>query len=361
MVLIITGLILLFAVIFTFLSPAAYAEAAPEVSAASCVLMCEDGSTLFEKDADTRRLIASTTKLMTALVCLENADLNDTVTASARHCAVEGSSMYLRSGERYSVRELLLGLLLASGNDAALALAEHTAGSEAAFVRLMNDKARSLGLADTHFENPHGLDADGHFSTARDLARLMLACMENPAFRELDARRSADVKGQILVNHNKLLTRCPGCVGGKTGYTMAAGRCLVSCCEREGLRLVCVSIEDPDDWDDHAGLYDWAYEHYALRRLSDVLGYEVPVITGSRKTVRAVPPEGARAVLPKRGEPEALVELPRFVFAPVESGERAGSVSLWRNGKRIGEYPLTYTEGAKLAEPCLKPLEESIL
>lgn len=269
--------------------------------------------------------------------------------------------MYLRSGERYSVRELLLGLLLASGNDAALALAEHTAGSEAAFVRLMNEKARELGLADTHFENPHGLDADGHFSTARDLARLMLACMENPAFRELDARRSADVKGQILVNHNKLLTLCPGCVGGKTGYTMAAGRCLVSCCEREGLRLVCVSIEDPDDWDDHAGLYDWAYEHYALRRLSDVLGYEVPVITGSRKTVRAAPPTNAFAVLPKRGEPEALVELPRFVFAPVESGERAGSVSLWRNGKRIGEYPLTYTEGAKLAEPCLKPLEESIL
>ena len=133
---------------------------------------------------------------------------------------------------------------------------------------------------------------------------------------------------------------------------MAAGRCLVSCCEREGMRLVCVTLADPDDWDDHAGLYDWAYDHYAQRELSDVLHFEVPVITGSKKTLRAVPPEGARAVLPKRGEPEILAELPRFVFAPVESGEKAGSVSLWRNGRRLGSWPLTYAEGAKLADPC---------
>ncbi len=345
-------MILIVAILLAALCPFASAEAAPTVSAASCALMCEDGSCLFEKDADSRRLIASTTKLMTALVCLENAGLDDAVTASARHCAVEGSSMYLRAGERYTVRELLLGLLLASGNDAALALAEHTAGSETAFVNLMNRKARALGLSNTHFENPHGLDGKEHYSTARDLARLMLCCMENPAFRELDARRYETVKEQTLVNHNKLLILCPGCVGGKTGYTMAAGRCLVSCCEREGMRLVCVTLADPDDWDDHAGLYDWAYDHYAQRELSDVLHFEVPVITGSKKTLRAVPPEGARAVLPKRGEPEILAELPRFVFAPVESGEKAGSVSLWRNGRRLGSWPLTYAEGAKLADPC---------
>ena len=344
---------IILAILLAALCPAASAEAAPTVSAASCVLMCADGSCLFEKDADTRRLIASTTKLMTALVCLENADLDGVVTARERHCLVEGSSMYLKPGERYTVRELLLGLLLASGNDAALALAGHVAGGEAAFVELMNQKARELGLADTHFENPHGLDAKGHYSTARDLARLMLRCMENPAFRELDSRRSAEVKGQTLVNHNKLLSLCPGCVGGKTGYTMAAGRCLVSCCEREGMRLVCVSIEDPDDWDDHAGLYDWAFGNYALRDLAGVLRFEVPVVAGGKRTVRAVPPADARAVLPKRGEPELLVELPPFVFAPVERGGRAGSVSLWRDGKRLGSWPLTYADGAKLADPCL--------
>ena len=124
----------------------AHAEAATVQAKSAIVLCADDGSTLFSKNADSRCLIASTTKLMTALVCLEHTALDDTVTASARHCAVEGSSMYLRSGERYSVRELLLGLLLASGNDAALALAEHTAGSEAAFAALMNEKARELGL-----------------------------------------------------------------------------------------------------------------------------------------------------------------------------------------------------------------------
>ena len=345
--------LLIFALLGAFLCPSASAEAAPGVSAASCVVMCEDGSCLFEKDSDSRHLIASTTKLMTALVCLENAGLDDTVTAKEHHCLVEGSSMYLKAGERYTVKELLLGLLLASGNDAALALAEYTAGSEAAFVELMNQKAQELGLHDTHFDNPHGLDAEGHYSTARDLARLMLACMENPTFRELDTRRSVEVRDQTLFNHNKLLSICPGCIGGKTGYTMAAGRCLVSCCERDGMRLVCVTLSDPDDWDDHRGLYDWAYEHYALRELSDVLRFEVPVVTGSKKTLRAVPPAGMRAVLPKRGEPEILVELPRFVFAPVESGETAGSVSLWRNGRRLRDYPLYYGEGAKLAEPCL--------
>ena len=345
--------LLIFALLGAFCCPTASAEAAPAVSAAACVVMCDDGSCLFEKDADSRRLIASTTKLMTALVCLENAGLEDPVTAKERHCLVEGSSMYLKAGERYTVRELLLGLLLASGNDAALAIAEHVAGSEEAFVQLMNQKAQELGLDNTHFENPHGLDAEGHYSTAHDLARLMLCCMENPAFRELDARHCADVKDQTLLNHNKLLSICPGCIGGKTGYTMAAGRCLVSCCEREGMRLVCVTLADPDDWDDHRGLYDWAYENYALRELADVLSFEVPVIGGSKRTVPAVPPEGVRAVLPKRGEPEMLVELPRFVFAPIESGETAGSVSLWRNGRRLTDHPLYYEEGAKLAEPCL--------
>jgi D-alanyl-D-alanine carboxypeptidase len=331
----------------------AYAAAAPSVQAEAAIVQAEDGSVLYAKNADSRRLIASTTKLMTALVCLENASMDDVFTAQERHCRAEGSSMYLKTGERYTVRELLLGLLLSSGNDAALALAEHTAGSEEAFVRLMNRKARDLGLRDTHFENPHGLDAKTHYSTARDLARLMFACMENEAFRSLTALRAAEVKGLTLLNHNKLLAGCPGCVGGKTGYTRAAGRCLVSCCERDGLRLVCVTLSDPDDWNDHQKLYDWAYGDFVLHDLSAELSFDVPVISGSRSSVRAVPAPGARVVLPRGRETPLSAELPRFVFAPVSAGENAGTITVNRVGNDAVKIPLVYTESAEAADPCI--------
>lgn len=328
----------------------ACAEEKPSVSAEACVLLCADGSTLFEKNADNRCLIASTTKLMTALVCLENTDPDEKVIAQKRHCEVEGSSMYLRAGEAYTVRELLLGLLLASGNDAALALAEYTAGSEQAFVELMNQKALALGLTGTHFENPHGLDAKAHYSSARDMAKLMLYCLENPAFCELTATKAAEVKGMTLLNHNRLLNCCPGCIGGKTGYTNAAGRCLVSACERGGLLLVCVTLSDPDDWDDHIRLYDWAYAHYALHDLCEELMFDVLVISGSREAVHAVPPPGTRVILPRDGSVEYRVELPQFVFAPVKAGDRAGLLTLLRGGKELCSIPLLYSESAVPAE-----------
>ena len=342
------------ALLFLSLPLFAFAEAAPDVQAKSCIVLCaDDGSTLLAKDADSRSLIASTTKLMTALVCLEHARLDAVFTPQARHCAVEGSSMYLMAGRPYTVRELLLGLLLASGNDAALALAEHSAGSEKAFVRLMNQKAQALGLRDTHFDNPHGLDAEAQYSTARDLARLMCACMENPAFRELTAARTALVAGQTLINHNKLLSLCPGCIGGKTGYTRAAGRCLVSCCEREDMTLVCVTLSDPDDWNDHMRLYDWAYRSFALHDLNAELSFDVPVISGSRAKLRAVPAPGTKLALPRDREAELCVELPRFVFAPVSAGETAGILTYWKDSKSLVRFPLVYAEGAALADPCM--------
>ena len=335
-------------------SAAAFAESAPSVQAEACIVFCaDDGSTLYAKNADSRRLIASTTKLMTALVCLEHASLDDVFAAQPRHCAVEGSSMYLKAGERYTVRQLLLGLLLASGNDAALALADHTAGGETAFVRLMNQKAQALGLRDTHFENPHGLDAGAHYSTARDLARLMCACMENPAFRSLTAVNAVNVAGQTLINHNRLLRTCPGCIGGKTGYTRAAGRCLVSCCEREGMTLVCVTLSDPDDWSDHMRLYDWAYQSYALHDLSAELSFEVPVISGSRENVKAVPAPGAKLALPRDRDTELCAELPRFVFAPVSAGDTAGMLTYWKDGRTIARFPLVYAGDAALADLCM--------
>ena len=249
------------------------------------------------------------------------------------------------------MRELLLGLLLASGNDAALALAEHAAGSERAFVRLMNRRAAELGMGGTSFANPHGLDDKQHYSTARDMAVLMLHCMENPVFRELCGTRSATINGETYVNHNKLLDRCTGCIGGKTGYTMAAGRCLVTCCERNGMRFVCVTLSDPDDWNDHICLYDWVYSAYTIREL-DKLTFQVPVVSGNISSVSVIPQGGLRLLVPVGREVELRAELPRFAFAPVNSGETAGTLSVIINGAEAASCPLVYAGDAVLSFPC---------
>lgn len=236
-----------------------------EVSATAAVLMDADmGQVLYEKNGDRQMLIASTTKIMTALVVLEHAAPDDVITVTPDHMA-EGSSMYLRAGETVRVEELLYGLLLCSGNDAALALTE-CAGGLTPFVALMNEKAAALGMAHTSFANPNGLDADGHYSTARDMAVLAAAAVENPTFRRICSSRSVTIGQRTMENHNRLLRQMEGCVGLKTGYTQAAGRTLVSCTERDGCRLVAVTLQDGNDWADHAALYDYGFRLTAPRR-----------------------------------------------------------------------------------------------
>ena len=189
---------------------------AVEVSATAAVLLDADtGQVLYEKNGDERMLIASTTKIMTALVVLEQASLDDTITVTQAHMA-EGSSMYLKPGETVRVEELLYGLLLCSGNDAALALTE-CAGGAAPFVALMNEKAAALGMAHTSFANPNGLDAEGHYSTARDMAALAAAAMDDPTFRRLCSSRRVTIGQRTMENHNRLLRQVEGCVGLKTG------------------------------------------------------------------------------------------------------------------------------------------------
>lgn len=236
-----------------------------EVSATAAVLMDADmGQVLYEKNGDRQMLIASTTKIMTALVVLEHAAPDDVITVTPDHMA-EGSSMYLRAGETVRVEELLYGLLLCSGNDAALALTE-CAGGLTPFVALMNEKAAALGMAHTSFANPNGLDADGHYSTARDMAVLAAAAVENPTFRRICSSRSVTIGQRTMENHNRLLRQMEGCIGLKTGYTRAAGRTLVSCTERDGCRLVAVTLQDSNDWADHAALYDYGFRLTAPRR-----------------------------------------------------------------------------------------------
>ena len=326
--------------------------AAPDVSAESCILIHADsGQVLYNKNEDEHKLIASTTKIMTALVALENSSPDDIVYIKPEYTNIEGSSMYLKAGEKYSLKELLYGLLLSSGNDAATAIAYHCGGTIEEFASMMNDKAKSLGLCGTCFKNPHGLDADGHYSTAEDLAIIMAEAIKNPVFCEIAGTKSCEVKGKTLVNHNKLLWSYPGMIAGKTGYTMAAGRSLVSCAQRDGLKLICVTLSAPDDWKDHTNLYDWAfnnYEYIALVPEGPIC--HIPVISGERESVGISADAVYTAIIPKDFPLSFSLELPPFVYAGVCAGDCAGKIFLKAGETVIGEYPLIYTESVPLAD-----------
>ena len=297
----------------------------PATSAKAVAVMHVDtGAMLHAENADAFLPIASTTKIMTALVVLERCALDEAVKILPEDTDAEGSSMYLEPGKTYTVRELLYGLMLASGNDAALALARHCGGTVEGFVELMNAKAADLGLKQTHFCNPNGLDAPGHGSTARELAKLACAAMENADFRKIVGTNDITINNLTYVNHNKLLRTYDGCTGVKTGYTESAGRILVSCAEREGMRIVCVTLSDPDDWADHTALLDWAFDHWEYREVTAT--YELAVLSGTAETITAEA-EPVRLLLPAGEAPSLRAELPRFVFAPLRAGEAIGTLT----------------------------------
>lgn len=342
-----TGILLSLALIFAVKIPA---QAELAVSAKAAILMHADsGRVLYEKNADERMLIASTTKIMTAIVVLEHCELDDLVEVDSRSAGIEGSSMYLKAGESYTVEDLLYGLLLVSGNDAASALALHVADSMEEFAELMNAKAAELGMTESSFKNAHGLDEEGHYSTARDMAKLAAYCMGNEDFARIAGTVSHTVGEQTLVNHNRLLREYDGCLGLKTGYTMAAGRTLVTCAERDGARYVCVTLNDPDDWDDHKALYDWAFANYSFAEVIPAgLSYEVPLISGAEMTAPAET-EGAAYALIQNGESYDMeLELPAFAFAPISEGERAGRAVACSDGQEIASVRIVYSEDVEV-------------
>ena len=252
--------------IFSLFTIYAYSAQKTEVrvSAKACALYnpqnCEF---LYTKNENARLSMASTTKIMTAIVAIESVDLSKMVTVDDRAIGIEGSSIYLKSGEEISVHALLYALLLRSANDAAAALAYDISGSIEAFSSLMNDKCTELGLSDTHFENPHGLDAQNHYTSAHDLAIISAYAISNPTFKEICSTRKikidSSLESRILINHNKLLSLYDGCIGIKTGYTKKSGRSLASAAEKDGNTLICVTINAPDDWNDHKKLFDFGF------------------------------------------------------------------------------------------------------
>lgn len=318
-------------------------QAAPAVSAQSAILMdAATGRVLWEKCAGQQALIASTTKIMTGLLIVEHCDLEAQVEIPKQAVGTEGSSLYLKEGEILSVRTLLYGLMLHSGNDAAVALAVFCAGSQEAFVALMNQKARQLGLRHTNFANPHGLDDEGNYSTAQDLAVLAAYAMENQVFHDVVSTKTASMEGRSLTNHNKLLWQYDGAVGVKTGYTRSAGRLLVSCAERQGRRLIAVTINDPNDWADHKRLLDFGFDAYCQRTLLEagsVVG-QVSVISGAEEMAEVVAGQPLSLPLAENEQPTYALDLPLFVFAPVLAGEQAGVLRVLVNGAEIASLPL---------------------
>ena len=236
------------------------------VSAESCILMeAVTGEVLYEKAADQQRPMASTTKIMTTLLCLESGDLDTPFPVDNDAIHVEGSSMGLVDGDIVTKRALCYGMLLPSGNDAAGATAVKLAGSYAAFAEQMNRKAQELGMTQSHFVTPSGLHDAEHYSTARDMALLTAAALQNETFREICGQASAKVcfgnppYERWLTNSNKLLTMDETVIGVKTGFTDEAGRCLVSASVRNGITLICVTLNDRNDWQDHEVLYDYGF------------------------------------------------------------------------------------------------------
>ena len=308
-------------------------------SATSAILLDADsGRVLYEQNADAQMLIASTTKILTALIAIEEGSLSDTVTVSRNAAATEGSAMYLKAGEQLTLETLLYGLMLCSGNDAAVAVAEHISGSCEKFAALMNERAAELGMENSSFANPNGLDDEKHYSTARDMARLACAAMENETLVRIASTRSITIGGRTMTNHNKLLSWQEGCLGLKTGYTRAAGRTLVSCAERNGQRLVAVTLQDGNDWADHQALYEYGFSAFPLHNCARK-GQQVCRKAVAGGTLGQVSLLAANTVSWPLGQGETVqttINLNRPLTAPLTAGEAVGEAVFSVDGREVG-------------------------
>lgn len=308
----------------------------PSVSAKSAILIeAESGNCIYEKNADEVLPMASTTKIMTALVALEALSPDTVITIPACAIGTEGSSVYLLEGEQLTLEQLLYALMLESANDAAVAIAVGVAGSAEEFAERMNRKAEALGLSNTRFANPHGLDAEQHYTTARELSVITAHALQNELFRTIVSTRKTTIPhagtdgARLLVNHNKLLRLYEDCIGVKTGYTSQSGRCLVSAAERDGVTVIAVTLSASDDWNDHQKLLDYGFTQYISVTLCEAGAYTLPltVVGGADTYVTLSNQEGLQTVLPIDHPPVFVtVEMPRFEYAPIKAGEAEGAV-----------------------------------
>lgn len=336
-------------------TPVAYAENI-EVSAKSAVVISADtGEIVYSKNSGTKLPMASTTKIMSTLLLLESGDLYEPFTVDSEAIHVEGSSMGLQEGDIVTKYALACGMLLPSGNDSANATAVKVAGSIENFAELMNDRAQKLGLSKTYFVTPSGLEGEGHGSSAEDMAILTAEALKNDIFREICSSPTIKLEfgnppyTRWLKNTNKLLTMYEGVYGVKTGFTDEAGRCLVSACERDGKRLICVTLNAPDDWNDHMKLYDSCFEKVKTQSLCVPCEMYVK-LAGSHKDILPVTvgEDLADFTVFQRNTADFTYTIasPPFIYAPVQAGDMAGELIISDNGRELNRIPLYASENA---------------
>ena len=324
-----------------------------EVSARSAVLIEPiTGRILYEKNKAEKLPMASTTKIVTAITALEHGDLSDLVVTSKAAANVEGSSIWLAEGEEQTLEDLLYGLMLSSGNDAAIAIAEHIGGSIDNFALLMNQTAREAGAVNSSFQNPNGLDEEGHYTTAEDLAKITAYGMKNDLFRKIVATKSHSIPweghewNRTLQNHNKLLRTYDGCDGVKTGFTKKSGRCLVSSATRNGIQLIAVTLNAPNDWEDHRKMLDEGFSKLTPQTVvSEAM--ELPSLEvkgGTMDQVALRPAQSLTLPLMEGDRTEVKLELPNPLEAPVELGQPAGFAQVYLNDAQVGEVELICAE-----------------
>ena len=289
---------------------------------------------------------------MTALVICEQTNVLDRVKIPKEAVGIEGSSMYLKEGEVLTVQELLYGLMLQSGNDAAVALAIYCGGTVEGFTELMNDKAHRLGMTQSHFANPNGLDSPGNYSTARDMALLTAYAMQNPIFAQTVSTKTITIGERCLRNHNKLLWQLEGANGVKTGYTKTAGRILISSVTRMGRQLIAVTFNDPNDWQDHKDLIEDGFSRFTVQKLiqkGQTLG-QLELAGGQEESVDLIAAEDFSYSL-AQGE-RVTISLPEagFAYAPVAEGEEAGFAHILVDGTAVAKVPLVYGKTIERAD-----------
>lgn len=304
-----------------------------------CVLESTTNTVLYEKNMESKIPMASTTKIITAIVAIENCeDINEVIKVAKESVGIEGTSIYLKNDEEISVKDLLIGLMLASGNDAATALACHVGGTQDNFVKLMNEFANKVGAVNTHFDNPHGLDSKTHFTTAYDLAKMTGYALENEIFKEIASTKFATIKAtnkndaRYLKHKNKLLFSQVGCVGVKTGFTDNAGRCLVNATMKDDMTVVSVVLNCVPMFEECEMLTDLAYKNYVMKEF--VLPYNyigsIQIESGDKPNINVVSIKGYKKPILKKDEDKYKVEykLEESRIAPIDKNEIVGEVNV---------------------------------
>lgn len=336
----------------------------------ACVIDATTGRVIYNKNMEKQHTMASTTKIMTALVALENSKLDDVITVSKNAAGEEGTSLYLKAGQKATMEDLLYGLMLQSGNDAAIAIAEGVSGTVSEFAALMNKKAQDIGAVNSSFKNPNGLDEEGHFTTAYDLAIITREAMKNEKFCEMVSTKSKLILDgtQTVSNHNKMLRMYDGCTGVKTGFTKKSGRCLVTSAEKNGVKVIAVTLNAPDDWNDHRVMLDFAFDTTASFTViaAGMTVNTVPVVNGTSKNLELTAQEDFVITENKDDKFKNITvkcNIPTQVSAPVTEGEIVGDLTVYycdkpqKTIKLIASASVGYEEkGSKIFENFKKLL-----